>query len=176
MDGKQERNTVRPQRKRLAHPTPVERHNKPVVVFVTLTIEPRGDYLANQGFLEAFVQACGDADAWRVGYYLVMPDHVHLFCSPALWPTVVLKRRVTIRLAESQGQSNGVGGSRLAGTLAPQETRAWCWQSDFWDTQIRSGEHYHEKWEYVRQNPVRARLVANAEEWPWQGVLHVLRW
>ena len=38
------------------------------------------------------------------------------------------------------------------------------WQSDHWDTRLRSGESYDAKWEYVRNNPVRAGLVKTAEE------------
>jgi len=34
---------------------------------------------------------------------------------------------------------------------------------------IRHSESYSEKWEYVRQNPVRAALVANADDWHCQG-------
>jgi hypothetical protein len=39
----------------------------------------------------------------------------------------------------------------------------------FFDHLIRHSESYAEKWEYVRQNPVRARLVKDPDEWPWQG-------
>lgn len=52
----------------------------------------------------------------------------------------------------------------------------WRWQTDCWDTQMRSGEHYREKWEYVRHNPVRAGFVQRPEDWPWQGEPSVLRW
>lgn len=52
----------------------------------------------------------------------------------------------------------------------------WKWQSDCWDTQVRSGTHYAEKWEYVRNNPMRAGLVNTPEDWPWQGEINVLRW
>src|SRR5437867_7968921 len=54
--------------------------------------------------------------------------------------------------------------------------RAPVWQRHFWDTQLRRGENYDEKWEYVVQNPVRAGLVTRADEWPYQGELNVLRW
>ena len=62
-------------------------------------------------------------------------------------------------------------------------TRAWpvtadkpLWQRDCWDRQLRQGDSYSEKWEYVRNNPVRAGLVARADDWPHQGELNVLRW
>ena len=50
------------------------------------------------------------------------------------------------------------------------------WQKNFWDTQLRQHESYTAKWEYVRANPVRAGLVAHADEWPHQGELNLLRW
>jgi putative transposase len=41
---------------------------------------------------------------------------------------------------------------------------------------LRRGENYSDKWQYVRMNPVRAGLVQNAGDWPYQGVLNELRW
>jgi REP element-mobilizing transposase RayT len=43
------------------------------------------------------------------------------------------------------------------------------WQKGFFDHLIRRSESYSAKWEYVHQNPVRAGLVSNTEQWPWQG-------
>ena len=34
---------------------------------------------------------------------------------------------------------------------------------------MRDDESYTEKWIYVRENPVRAGLVARADDWPYQG-------
>jgi hypothetical protein len=50
------------------------------------------------------------------------------------------------------------------------------WQTNHWDTRLRSGESYDEKWLYVRDNPVRAGLVENFRDWPYQGELNVLHW
>jgi putative transposase len=165
--------TELPQRKRLAHPPPVERNDRPVILFVTLAVQPRGDFLATDLFLSAFLGACSDADAWLVGRYVIMPDHVHLFCAPARWPTVeirkwvrYLKERITKRL-----------GRRRRGSASPsRDVATWHWQPDFWDTQMRNGDQYHEKWLYVRENPVRAALVGDAERWSFQGELNVLLW
>jgi hypothetical protein len=49
-------------------------------------------------------------------------------------------------------------------------------QRDFWDTQLRRSENYTEKWQYVLRNPVRAKLVENVEDWPYQGELNILPW
>ncbi|MCX7914880.1 MAG: hypothetical protein N3A53_01065, partial [Verrucomicrobiae bacterium] len=72
----------------------------------------------------------------------------------------------------------GAGGTTPsigAGGTAPSSPRE-IWQRDFWDTQLRRGESYSAKWEYVRQNPMRAGLVAKAAHWPYQGELNILEW
>jgi putative transposase len=48
------------------------------------------------------------------------------------------------------------------------------WQADTFDHILRSADSYGLKWDYVRENPVRAGLVARLEDWPWQGVIHEL--
>jgi len=178
------KNTPRrlPVRKYPAHPVPMERHNTAVVLFVTVATQPRGNFLCEAIFHEAFLSACRDADAWSVGRYVIMPDHVHLFCAPAQWPAVEIKRwsgylkeRITKRLkkileGETVASYKSIRHSSSAVTLP------WRWQSDVWDVQMRSGEHYHEKWEYVRQNPIRASLAQEPDAWPWQGEVNVLHW
>lgn len=175
-----------PRRKHPVHMPPVKRHNDPIIVFVTIGIQPRVPALSNVRFMSAFRLACSDADAWSVGRFVIMPDHVHLFCSPAKWPPVSIKRwigylkeRITKRLKKRLGAASPsmiLEPARvLEGEPAVSRYR-WKWQSDCWDTQIRSQEHYHQKWEYVRQNPVRKGLVNRVEDWPWQGEMNILRW
>jgi len=43
------------------------------------------------------------------------------------------------------------------------------WQRGFFDRLIRNTESYAQKWDYVRENPVRAGLVSTAEKWKYQG-------
>lgn len=50
------------------------------------------------------------------------------------------------------------------------------WERHFWDRQLRRGESYSEKWQYVVTNPVRAGLVQRVADWPYQGELNVLPW
>ena len=49
------------------------------------------------------------------------------------------------------------------------------WQEEFFDHVLRSSESYSEKWNYVRNNPLRHGLIANADDWPWQGQIEELR-
>ena len=41
---------------------------------------------------------------------------------------------------------------------------------------MRGGESYSQKWDYVRENPVRAELVARADDWPYAGEVHALEY
>ena len=41
---------------------------------------------------------------------------------------------------------------------------------------LRDGENYAQKWQYVRENPVRAELVARPEDWPYFGRVHEIGW
>ena len=60
----------------------------------------------------------------------------------------------------------------LKQTLAKQIAPAGMlplWQRGFFHHLLRTNESYSQKWNYVRENPVRAGLVANADEWPYSG-------
>jgi putative transposase len=45
------------------------------------------------------------------------------------------------------------------------------WQREFHDRLLRSDEKLDEKWEYVRQNPVRAGLCREPEEYLFSGTI-----
>lgn len=60
--------------------------------------------------------------------------------------------------------------------LDPPGRNPPLFQRDCWDRQLRNGESYSNKWQYVRNNPVRKGLVADADGWPFQGEMNVLHW
>jgi hypothetical protein len=43
------------------------------------------------------------------------------------------------------------------------------WQKGFFDHILRSGESYSQRWDYVRENPVRAGFVTDWREWLFLG-------
>ena len=150
-----------PQRKRPVHMPPVERHNAPVIVLVTLCVKPRRHVLANDEFHRVFLDAAQRADAWSVGYYVIMPDHIHAFCRPATIPAVSVKRWTSFLKR------------CLSERLSPRD---WQWQTDCWDRQMRDQKHYEERYAYVRLNPARKGLVEDNEDWSYQGTVNVLNW
>jgi REP element-mobilizing transposase RayT len=99
---------------------------------------------------------------WAVGRYVVMPDHVHFFCSSEL----DAKPLPAFLQAWKQWTSK-----RIAAQL---DVAGAIWQAEFFDHVLRSTESYSQKWDYVCENPVRAGLVSNADEWPWQGEMEDL--
>jgi putative transposase len=88
-----------------------------------------------------------------LGRYVIMPDHLHLF----------VRGDQTFVLA-----TWGKGLKRAILKVFPSEFRTSFLQPGFFDHLLRSDESYAQKWEYVRQNPVRAGLVRFAEDWPYQ--------
>ena len=133
------------------------------VYFVTICAANRQSLFANTPVQEVwrkFAESGQRKFAIAVGRYVLMPDHIHLFvCGP-----------VGFDLAQWVRMLKTVVGKRLreSGSTAP------IWQRGFFDHMLRSEESYGKKWEYVRQNPVRAGLVARAEDWPYQGEIVVI--
>jgi putative transposase len=99
------------------------------------------------------------ATAWLVSEYLLMPDHLHLFCAPH-----DLKFTVERWI--------GFWKDRFA-KMHPD---MGLFQAGGFHHRLRDDESYAQKWQYVRENPVRAGLVARPEDWPYCGRVHEMRW
>ena len=152
-----------PKRKRPPHYPAYDRNDAPAVHFVTVCTKNRRPLLATTAAHNAILDAWKAADAFKVGRYVILPDHIHLFCAPVDVRPDYMKSWV--RYWKS-----------LATRALNTEEEGQLWQRDFWDSQLRREESYDEKWEYVRSNPVRHGLVKFATEWPYQGEIHNLDW
>ncbi len=153
---------VLPEREHPIHLAPLEAHNRSIIIFVTTCTAKRRQILASACAHKTIVTAWCAASRWLVGRYVIMPDHIHLFCAPNGLDAPSLERWMRFwksLVTRSMGEPSGV-----------------LWQCHHWDRQLRSGESYGDKWEYVRSNPVRHGYVAAADDWPYQGELNVLRW
>ena len=133
---------------------------QPTIVFLTVCTKDRQRWLARENVQAALKKIWLSTDTWLVGDYLLMPDHLHLFCAPRDL-TVTLQRWVSYWKRE-------FSCLHLPG--------AGEWQRDFWDTRLRRGENYTQKWNYVRENPLRAGLVKRPEDWLFQGRMNILLW
>ncbi len=127
--------------------------------FVTFNTYRRMPVLANREVFEAFCLFCQRGNQERgvkVGRFVIMPDHVHLF----VWIP---------QSGSTLGSWVKALKSVLGETLMERDVPKPHWQEGFFDHVLRQQESYDEKWEYLRLNPVRGGLVEKSEDWPWQG-------
>ena len=91
-----------------------------------------------------------DQKKYLLHEFVVMPDHIHLLLTPAIEISVepvmqLIKGGYSYRLRKIE--TNQV------------------WQESFTNHRIRDAEDYERHREYIRLNPVRARLVRDAGEY-----------
>jgi len=168
-----------PQRKTPAHLPVRESFNKVIIVFLTVCTDKKRTILARSDIHDLLRTVWTHADHWRVGRYVIMPDHIHLFCSPGRLDSLPLTRWVQFwkSAASRQWPRNLDATKRVPpNNGGPRSVVAEVWQKSYWDTQLRKGGSYSEKWEYVRHNPVRAGLCPSPDDWPFQGELNTLMW
>ena len=152
-----------PERRTPSHTPLHEAFKRPVIIFLTVCTKNKKPFLANEPVHKLLREAWTIADSWLVGRYILMPDHLHLFCSPTMNIPVSLTRWVSFWKSH-------------ASRHWPNPDHSPVWQTNYWDTQLRKEESYSAKWQYMLENPVRAGLVEQASDWPHQGELHQLNW
>lgn len=129
-------------------------------VFLTVCTKDREPWLANVKIQKVLHDIWHDkATAWLVSDYLLMPDHLHLFC--ALHDDCFSIERWVAYWKDQLSKTCPEAGSFQRG----------CFHH-----RLRNDENYSEKWIYVRENPVRAGLVEEPDDWPFQGRVHEIRW
>ena len=130
------------------------------IYFITACTHDRRALLNNElihAALRSFCERARERDV-LVGRYVLMPDHAHFF--------VTLPNDYDLSTWMKSLKNSLSKNFRENGHMAPH------WQKTFFDHLVRSEASYEDKWLYVRQNPVRAGLVADASEWPYQGELN----
>ena len=148
-----------PQRKHPAHGVRLI-DGQPTIIFDTICTKDRDAWLACEEVHQSLREIWQGATAWLMGRYMILPDHLHFFAA-ATESSISYDRWVTYwksQFSKRHGHSEHL------------------WQTDHWDTRVRSAQRYAEKYEYVRLNPVRLGLVERPEDWPYQGEIHELRW
>ena len=71
-----------PGRKHPVHQPMYERFNTPIIVFISVCTKDRRPVLANAEMHEILRESWQLAERWLVGRYVILPDHIHLFCAP----------------------------------------------------------------------------------------------
>ncbi len=95
-----------------------------------------------------------DGTRYELHEWSVMPNHIHtLFETLREWRLKTILHSWKSYMAKEANKLLGLHGT--------------FWQEDYFDRLIRDEEHYCRTVEYIRQNPVKAGLVASAERWPF---------
>jgi len=91
---------------------------------------------------------------WNMIEYVIMPSHIHLFCE-ILGPSLK-------HVLEQFKRWTGHKGLELL-----RDKRNRFWQDEWFDHWSRSGEEDDKIIQYIRQNPVKAKLVDDYRKWPY---------
>ncbi len=123
-----------------------------VIYFVTICVANRQPVLANEHAFGAFKTAVAKLQQWTVLAAVMMPDHLHVIVSP------------------TDGRDTRLGNfaAALKRSIRRELNAPWSWQPGCFDRLLRSDESLHQKWLYVQDNPVRARLVERSVDWPYR--------
>jgi len=71
-------------RKHPVHQSVHERRDVPIIVYLTVCTKRRKPILATPAVHELLRASWREARLWLVGRYVIMPDHLHLFCAPPI--------------------------------------------------------------------------------------------
>jgi putative transposase len=98
-------------------------------------------------------------DKWKVYAAVILPDHVHVLVQPLphsgggvydLAEVVHSVKRFSVYQINKRRSANGS-----------------IWQDERYDRIVRDEAEFLEKWNYIRNNPVRGGLATSPEDYPW---------
>jgi REP element-mobilizing transposase RayT len=90
---------------------------------------------------------------------VVMADHVHLILQTLHaergWPFDLVSILTSLKEGSALALRKALGGNALV------------WQAETFTVELRSQEIFDNKCEFIRQNPVRSRVVKKPEDYAW---------
>lgn len=97
-----------------------------------------------------------DGQHYHLLAWCVMPNHVHVLIETfSSWDLG--------KIVHSWKGFPSVEANKLLGRSGE------FWQREYFDRFIRDGDHYENVLRYIENNPVKAELVAKAEDWPFSS-------
>lgn len=100
-----------------------------------------------------------DGQVYTLDAYCIMPNHVHLICTPLPKPDGTYHALAAILHSLKRYMA------RQANELLGRKGQFW--QHENYDRVVRDEDELHRIIAYVMNNPVKAGLVATWEEWGW---------
>jgi len=84
--------------------------------------------------------------------FVVMPNHLHLILTPT--NSISLEKAIQLIKGGTSYEIHRVRGKKMQ-----------IWQSGFHESRIRDANDYRSKSDYIRLNPVAAKLVERPQDW-----------
>lgn len=100
-----------------------------------------------------------DGKVYTLHAFSIMPNHVHLVCTPLEKPDGTYHSLTAI--LHSLKRYTAREANRLLGRQGA------FWQAESYDHVVRDEKEFRRIIAYVLNNPVQAGLVSTGEEWPW---------
>lgn len=111
-----------------------------------------------------------DGSRYNLHAWVVMPNHIHVLLeSNQSWPLpkiISSWKKFTARAIRNWLKANQeICDPRKVALLSCKTV----WHPEYWDRYIRNEVHFKRTHDYIHQNPVKAGLVTNPEDWPWSS-------
>lgn len=97
-----------------------------------------------------------DGERYRLSAWVVMPNHVHTLLTPSAG--YELSRILQSLKSYTANEANKMLGQH-----------GKFWQPESFDRYIRDRKHFVSVVRYIENNPVKARLSRQPEDWPWSS-------
>jgi len=123
-----------------------------------------------------------DGQRYHLRAWVVMPNHVHVLVQPIRGWTIAKivtswKKFTARQIGEFRRKAGEVDPGKfdipigLKQRITERDGRdsERVWHPEYWDRYMRDEDHFRQVIEYIHQNPVKAGLVAKAEEWRWSS-------
>ena len=118
---------------------------------------------------------CFNEERYHLYQWVVMPNHIHVLIrvfpkNPMCDIVNYWKRYTSMRFNEiltDLKSSNRFPKGYIDNILNTFKGNYWI--VDYWDVLIQNDNHFHLESKYITENPVKARLVEKAEDYPWSS-------
>ena len=100
-----------------------------------------------------------DTIKWTVYAAVVLPDHVHVLAQP-----LPKQKECVFSLTEILHSTKSFSAQKIN---QQRKESGSLWQAESFDRIVRDETEFLEKWQYIRNNPLKTGLALYPEDYPW---------
>lgn len=103
-----------------------------------------------------------EGERYRLHAWVIMPNHLHLLFTQ-------IEPNTLAQIMHSFKSYSAKEANRILNCSGS------FWQAEYFDREIRDGNHYANAFGYIERNPVKARLCKRAEDWRFSSAWYRAR-